>query len=128
MKKRKLHILIVEDNPISQMISAAMLRELGHASVAAGTLAEARERLESVVYDAILLDSQLPDGEGVDLARRYRKRGGDIPIIAVTGGVDSAEHREACKEAGMTDYLSKPYTLEQLSKVLETPAVHAAAS
>lgn len=124
-KRRKLHVLIVEDNPIGQMVTAVLLRELGHSFTVAGTVAEALAQLENMAYDAILMDSQLPDGSGVELTRRYKAGGGAAPVIAATG-VGSPAHRAACEAAGMAAYLEKPYTLEQLRNALETHVEHAA--
>jgi len=116
MSKR--HVLIVEDNPISQMITAAMLRALDIDSDIAEGLAEAQQHIDSGGYDAIIMDSQLPDGSGLDFTRDYIAVGGALPIIAMVGA-PTPRSCQACLEVGMVAYLEKPFTLKQLQETLQ---------
>lgn len=111
-------VLIVEDNPISQMITVAMLRSLGVVGDVVTGLGEARKALESEDYRAILMDSQLPDGDGLDFTRDYIKAGGAVPVIAMVGAPEPSKC-QACLEVGMVAYLEKPFTLKQLEETLQ---------
>ncbi|MCH2546387.1 MAG: response regulator [Alphaproteobacteria bacterium] len=114
----KLHVLVIEDNSISQMITMAMLRELGITASIASDLAQARLLLLEEEFNAIMMDAQLPDGNGLDLTREYIEQGGKLPVIALTGTPKLSEYYQECMQAGMADYLEKPYTLKQLHESL----------
>jgi two-component system, sensor histidine kinase and response regulator len=116
-----LRILVVEDHAINQKVTLSMLQRLGyHADIAAnGRLALAA--LHQVPYDTILMDVQMPEMDGLEATRRIRA---DWPateqprIIAMTAAA-FLEDRELCLAAGMDDYISKPFTLGDLSTALE---------
>lgn len=117
-----LKILVAEDNKINQMVMSKMLKNLGILSfdvVENGKLAV--EKALEETYDFILMDVQMPELNGVEATREIVKqydRKEEIPtIIAVTANVISGE-KEECKKAGMSDFLSKPYTSEMLKEVL----------
>lgn len=121
-----IEVLVVEDNPINQMIMSAMLREIGMQCEIAETIAEADAALNAKApYHIVLMDMQLPDGNGLELTRRYIARGGVIPILAVTGSRDTESFRQSCLDAGLVDCLEKPFTLKQLESAI---VAHAAVS
>lgn len=115
--------LVVEDNPVNQMITTAMLRALGVQSVVAGGVEEARQMLDKGSYQLVLMDSQLPDGDGLHLTAEYVASGGVIPVVSMTGARDPADHRERCLAVGMVAYLEKPFTLKQLKAVVKKHAL-----
>lgn len=118
-----IEVLVVEDNPVNQMIMSAMLREIGMQCEIAETIAQADAALHAKApYHIVLMDMQLPDGDGLELARRYIARGGSIPILAVTGSRDSEGFRQSCLDAGLIGCLEKPFTLKQLESALQTHA------
>jgi DNA-binding response OmpR family regulator len=81
---------------------------------------EEAEHLISVTdYSAILLDLGLPDGSGVELCRRLRKSGITTPILIVTGEMD-VEMRVTALDAGADDYLTKPFSINELSARLRS--------
>ena len=113
-------VLLVEDNIVNQKVGAAMLGKLGcHVEVAAN----GREALgmTSQLYDLIFMDCQMPEMDGYEATVEIRKREGvarHTPIIALTAAV-MAEDRERCLQAGMDDYVSKPFQAEKLREMLD---------
>ena len=114
-------ILLVEDNLVNQAVSRAMLEYFGCRMDVAGNGLEALEAIAGAHYDLILMDCQMPlmDGNEATRAIREREVSGDrrIPIVALTAHAMEGD-RELCLEAGMDDYLSKPYKPEELHSIL----------
>ncbi len=120
-------ILLVEDNMVNQKVALSMLRNLG---VDAGTAVNGRQAVEGCEqggkYDLVLMDCQMPEMDGFDATRAIRKReqGGHIPIIALTANAMESDRRK-CLDAGMDDYISKPFKQDELANALRawlTPA------
>lgn len=122
---RVLRVLVAEDHPVNQRLVAEILRERGHQATVAATGLEVLELLASQTFDVILMDGQMPDMDGYAATREIRRRearaGGHIPIIAVTAHV-GGEQRQACLDAGMDDYISKPIDPDLLLDCLESAA------
>ncbi len=110
-------ILLAEDDPVSRMISEATLRALGYRVVPACDGREALELAISRPFDAILLDCQMPELDGFEVARRLRGIGRTLPILALTARAFDSD-RAACLEAGMDDYLAKPFERSELGALL----------
>jgi two-component system sensor histidine kinase/response regulator len=113
-------ILVVEDNVINQKVALGQLKVLGYEADVAGNGTEAIEAVRTRAYDLVLLDCQMPDIDGYDVARTIRQLGSGtrrIPIIAMTAHTMEGE-REKCLAAGMDDYLAKPVSTQRLSAVL----------
>jgi CheY-like chemotaxis protein len=116
-------ILVVEDNAVNQELAAHMLQHLGCHVTVAKNGADALAALEDETFDAVLMDCQMPEMDGFEATAAIRKReaeqGADrrLPIIALTAGAVEGE-RDKCLAAGMDDYLSKPFSLEQLETAL----------
>ncbi|HVU23397.1 MAG TPA: ATP-binding protein [Opitutus sp.] len=109
---RKLHALVVEDNPLNRRLTAAMLAQLGHDAEYAFNGREAVERARNPAFDLILMDVQMPELDGLSATRLIREEEAAtarrrVPIIAVTADA-SREDRENCLAAGMDDYIAKP--------------------
>ncbi|MCP4042860.1 MAG: response regulator, partial [Gammaproteobacteria bacterium] len=120
-------ILLVEDNMVNQKVALSMLRNLG---VDADTAVNGRQAVEGCEqggkYDLVLMDCQMPEMDGFDATRAIRKReqGGHIPIIALTANAMESDRRK-CLDAGMDDYISKPFKQDELANALRawlTPA------
>jgi len=113
-------VLVAEDNIVNQKVATHMLTRLGcHVDVAA-TGAEAVDLWGRFPYDVIFMDCQMPDLDGYDATRaiRARERGDrHVPIIALTANAMERD-RQACLQAGMDDYLSKPLSIDKLKVVL----------
>lgn len=115
-------ILVAEDHPANQMVAQLQLKQLGLSAHLACNGLEALDAVKSNTFAAILLDCQMPEMDGFQAAREIRKleTGTDrhVPIIAMTANAMQGD-REACLAAGMDDYVSKPFELEQLRDVLD---------
>lgn len=116
---RALSVLLVEDNRVNQVVASGMLRKLGHEVELADDGAQALEALKQRAYDVVLMDIQMPVMDGYETTRRIRSTLAlsGMPIIAVTANVMQGD-REACMEAGMNDYITKPYSLGALRSKL----------
>jgi len=118
-------ILLAEDNLVNREVCAAMLENLGFQPVIAGDGAEALELHRAEPFDLILMDCQMPEMDGFEATAQIRSdeaahgRGRPaVPIVALTANAMEGD-RERCLAAGMSDYLSKPFKLEQLRAALE---------
>ncbi|MEJ7931849.1 ATP-binding protein [Ramlibacter sp. AN1015] len=101
-------ILLVEDNPINQLVAEALLDKLGFSTVRVAENGEEAVRLcQEQPFAAVLMDCQMPVMDGFEATRRLRELGFDMPIIALTAGAVS-DDRDRCLAAGMNDYLAKP--------------------
>ncbi len=120
-----LRILLAEDNDINQRLALALLKQRGWEATAVRNGREALRALRTDRYDLVLMDVQMPEMDGLEATRRIREeekgRGGHIPVIGLTAGA-FAEDRERCLEAGMDDYLPKPFKAKEF---LEVVASHA---
>jgi two-component system sensor histidine kinase/response regulator len=115
-------ILLVEDNPVNREVAVAMLENLGCAAEAAENGWLAIEAMTGSTYDAVLMDCQMPIMDGFTAAGEIRRReqtsgAARVPIIALTANAMQGE-RERCLGAGMDDFLSKPFTQQQLAMLL----------
>lgn len=113
-------VLLAEDNIVNQEVALAMLTKLGLEVDVANNGREAAELISRNSYDIILMDCQMPvmDGfEATTLIRKQPENHAHLPIIAVTANA-SENDRTACLEAGMDDFLSKPYTFKHLEQVI----------
>jgi DNA-binding response OmpR family regulator len=114
------HVLLVDDDEDL----AETLREVfeleSHSCDCVETAQQALQHLSKRSYNLILLDWQLPDMDGQEVCRQYRASGGKDRIIMLTGMRD-AESRQAGRQAGADDFLTKPFTVDQL---LERMAAH----
>ena len=116
-KKHPLEILVAEDNPVNQKIAIKILAKLGYQPKLANNGREALEM--SGECDLILMDVQMPEMDGLEATRMIRGKAGIQPvIIAMTANVLQGD-RDACLQAGMDDYTSKPINLDELLQQLE---------
>lgn len=113
-------ILLVEDNMVNQMVARGMLNRLGYDVEVADHGEAALELLEDTTYDLVLMDCNMPVMDGYETSRRMRddSRWQHIPIIALTANA-LHEDRQRCEDAGMNDYLSKPFKREDLQHLLD---------
>jgi signal transduction histidine kinase/CheY-like chemotaxis protein/PAS domain-containing protein len=137
----RLKVLVAEDNPVNQTLTARMLERLGYLPHVVDNGREALKALETGTYAAIVMDCQMPELDGYETTRIIRTREREarsqatsapistasphIPIIALTANA-MKEDRDRCREAGMDDYLSKPIKIEHLGTMLDrwaTPVV-----
>ncbi|WP_139826384.1 response regulator [Derxia lacustris] len=112
-------VLLVEDNPLNQIVAGEMLRAQGMLFDLAQHGAEALDRLAEAEYDAVLMDVQMPVMDGYAATRELRRnpRLARLPVIAMTANAMVGD-RERCLAAGMSDYLAKPVAPEALYATL----------
>ncbi|RJP32820.1 MAG: response regulator [Candidatus Omnitrophota bacterium] len=120
-------ILIAEDNPVNQEVTIGMLEILGCSVTPAANGLEVIEAMTRIPFDLIFMDCQMPKMDGYETTRLIRENekrfqpkqaSKRIPIIAITGYSVKGD-REKCLAVGMDDYLSKPFSLDQLRTIME---------
>jgi CheY-like chemotaxis protein len=120
-----LRILLAEDNPVNQKVGTRLLEKLGYHPDLASNGQEALDAVRRQSYDIILMDMQMPVMDGLEASRIVVQ---EYPletrpfIVAMTANVLESD-REACKNAGMDDFLAKPVLLSDLHKLLERVSV-----
>ena len=124
-------ILVVEDNPVNREVAYRILSSLGQDVTVAEDGAAGVEAVRRQRFDLVLMDVQMPGMDGLQTTREIRKMDGAASltkIIALTASA-SNDDREACMEAGMNGFLSKPITLSQVHELLAgtLPALEAPA-
>jgi len=112
-------ILVVEDNPVNQMVATGMLEALGYETQTADDGVEALEALAGGGFAAVLMDVQMPRMDGYTATREIRahETSDRIPVIAMTAAAVQGE-RERCLAAGMDEFLTKPVDPAALGHVL----------
>ncbi|BBR53004.1 response regulator [Pseudomonas guariconensis] len=113
-------VLLVEDNPVNQLVAKGMLVKLGCQVLLATQGAEALAQLEQETVDMVLMDCNMPVMDGYEATRRIRQDGRwpALPIVALTANA-MPEERERCRAAGMNDYLAKPFRREELLALVD---------
>ncbi len=116
------HVLLGEDNPVNQEIALLMLQTIGCTVTVAQNGREVLTHAKTASFDLILMDCQMPEMDGFEatrLIREWEQNGSrtPIPIIAVTAHATPGD-REHCLATGMSDYLSKPFSMERLQAIL----------
>ena len=122
---QKKMVLLAEDNPANQRLAMAQLARLGYQAEIAGNGVRAVDAYTNHPerFDLILMDCQMPVMDGFEATNKIRdleKNGNShIPIIAMTANAMQGD-REACIQAGMDEYISKPVTMENLGRIINT--------
>ncbi len=112
MHRGAMRILLAEDNTTNQQVAFGILEKLGLRADAVANGSEAVHALETLPYDLVLMDVQMPEMDGLEATRRIRDPESSVldhrvPIIAMTARAMQGD-RESCLESGMNDYVSKP--------------------
>jgi CheY-like chemotaxis protein len=120
--EKKLRVLMAEDNPVNQKLTAKILEKRGHQVVVVGDGREALAALEKETFDVVLMDMQMPEMDGLEATAAIRKKeqstGAHVPIVAMTANAMPSD-QEKCLAAGMDGYLSKPIQAQHFLKVIE---------
>src|SRR6185436_11078331 len=109
-RRGRVRVLLVEDNPVNQLVAVSALRRFGYGVDVASNGAKALEMATEQPYDIVFMDIQMPVMDGYECARRMREQEGadrHTPIVAMTANAFPGD-RERCLEAGMDDYITKP--------------------
>jgi PAS domain S-box-containing protein len=118
--RQPLRILLVEDNPVNQLVATRMCERLGYRIDVVGNGLEALAAVNQIPYDTILMDVHMPEMDGLEATQRMRAA---IPaarrpwIVAMTASAMESD-RQACFAAGMDSYTPKPVTMESLEAAL----------
>lgn len=117
-----MNVLIADDVSVNQILTETMLEFLGYNSISVANGLEVLEILKTRDFDLILMDCQMPELDGFEATKQIRASKNtkikNIPIVALTANAMAGDAAK-CLEAGMNDYLSKPFKREQLGKILE---------
>ncbi|MBV9960966.1 MAG: response regulator [Parafilimonas sp.] len=123
-KQYPLRILVAEDNKTNQQVALKILSKLGYEAALAENGEEALEMVSEGQYDIIFMDVQMPVKDGLEATRMIRLCLNTQPvIIAMTANAISGD-RQICLNAGMDDYISKPFKIDELTKMIEKWATH----
>jgi signal transduction histidine kinase/DNA-binding response OmpR family regulator len=119
---KDISILVAEDNLINQKIAATLLKKAGYHCQIAPDGQQALDALKEGHFDLVLMDCQMPEVDGYEATRRIRSQergtGAHLPVVAMTANAMEGDC-EACLEAGMDDYLTKPIDREKLFTTIE---------
>ncbi len=120
-KRMPLRVLLADDNPINQKVGLCLLQKLGYQADVASTGAEVLKAVLQKPYDIIFLDVQMPEMDGLEVARQIRSCSSATsqPVLVAMTGAAFASDREKCLQAGMDDYISKPVRINELKAILE---------
>jgi DNA-binding response OmpR family regulator len=113
-----MRLLIVEDNIELSRLVAAGLVAAGYETDVVGSVGEAREAVRSVSYAAMILDLNLPDGDGLSILIELRRRMDPLPVLVLTAR-DGLQDRVNGLRNGADDYLAKPFAVVELVARLE---------
>jgi CheY-like chemotaxis protein/anti-sigma regulatory factor (Ser/Thr protein kinase) len=120
--KRKLHVLLAEDNAVNQRLAMRLLEKHGHRVTLTTNGREALAALEQENFDVVLMDVQMPEMDGFEATSAIRVReqrtGRHLPIIAMTAHAMRGD-QERCLAAGMDGYIPKPIRVQELIALLE---------
>jgi CheY-like chemotaxis protein len=124
-------ILLVEDNPTNQIVAESYIQQLGYRVHVVANGAEAIEALSRLSYDLVFMDCQMPVMDGFEATKEIRLRenrqGRRTPIIAMTANAFETD-REQCLMAGMDDFISKPFQLEDIAQIINKFALSKSSS
>ena len=118
------HVLLAEDNPVNREVACTMLELLGCTTAVAENGKKAVAAVNDGTFDLVLMDCQMPEMDGLTATEvirtheRQREHPRHTPIVALTANALEGD-RQRCLAAGMDDYLTKPFTLNQLKTTLQ---------
>jgi CheY-like chemotaxis protein len=116
-------ILLAEDNPVNQKVAKRVLTHLGYQVDIVNNGLEAIKAIAEKSYDLILMDIQMPEMDGLETTRYIRKQesGSQLPPIAIVAMTANAtdDDQNVCRDAGMSDYISKPIQIDKLKNMLQ---------
>lgn len=115
--------LVVDDSQVNLLVARRHLEWLGVAVDVCASGAEALRQLDDTTYDVVFMDCEMPQMSGIEATRQLRameaSRGVEPTVVVALTAHALAENREACLDAGMDDFLSKPFTRDQLRQMLQ---------
>lgn len=124
MKKsdKNLRILIAEDHPVNQKVALSIIEKMGFKGHVVANGLEAVDALEKMPFDLVFMDCNMPEMDGYEATKRIRVSrltlNRSVPIVAMTANAMKGD-KEKCQEAGMNDYISKPFKIAHLLSIIE---------
>jgi CheY-like chemotaxis protein len=121
---KELKILLAEDNVINQKVAILNLKKLGHSVITVEDGIQAFEKFKNEAFDVIFMDIQMPVMDGVEATKKIREWEKNnnvvfrVPIVAMTANTLKGD-KEIFISSGMDDYLTKPFNVSELVRVLE---------
>ncbi|MBF0547645.1 MAG: PAS domain S-box protein [Candidatus Riflebacteria bacterium] len=121
--KKRVRILLAEDNPVNQQVATILLKKLGYHCDVVANGKEAVGALQGIPYDIVFMDCQMPEMDGFEATQTIRYPNSNVlnsnvSIIAMTANA-MREDKERCLASGMNDYVAKPINPQSLSRILE---------
>ncbi len=118
---RPMRLLLAEDNVVNQRVATRLLERWGHSVAVVGDGMQVLDALQRESFDAVLMDVQMPELDGLETTTRIRQQekasGGHVPIIALTAHATQGD-RAMCLQAGMDAYVAKPIRRQELARAL----------
>ena len=120
-ERMPISILLAEDNIVNQKVAIRLFKKIGYKIEVANNGLEAIKALEQSSYDLVFMDIQMPEMDGIEATRQIIAKWGDARprIVALTANA-MREDKEKCYEAGMDDYLTKPFKPIELEEAIES--------
>ena len=115
---QRLKVLVVDDNKVNRMVLAAFLKHHAIPCSEAASGAEALELIRQQAFDVVLLDIQMPDISGLDVAQALHEEQKEAPILVAVTAHAFPEQRQEILAAGFSDLLIKPVSEDELLRVL----------
>ena len=120
--RKKLRILLAEDNSVNQKVACLILQKLGCRADVVSNGLEAVNSVQAVPYDCILMDLEMPEMDGITATKKILSQAPDLektPYIIALTAYALAEDRDRCFKAGMQDFITKPIRIEELERALD---------
>ena len=120
--RKKLRILLAEDNSVNQRVACLVLEKLGYRADVVSNGLEAVNSVQTVPYDCVLMDVEMPEMDGITATKRILSQAQDLaktPYIIALTAYALTEDRDRCFQAGMQDFITKPIRIEELERALD---------
>ena len=120
--RQNLRILLAEDNNVNQRVACLILEKLGYRADVVSNGLEAVNSVQTVPYDCVLMDVEMPEMDGIAATRRILSQAQNLaqtPYIIALTAYALIEDRDRCIQAGMQDFVTKPIRIKELERVLD---------
>ena len=120
--RKKLRILLAEDNSVNQRVACLILEKLGYRADVVSNGLEAVNSVQTVPYDCVLMDVEMPEMDGITATKRILSQAQNLaktPYIIALTAYALTEDRDRCFQAGMQDFITKPIRIEELERALD---------
>ncbi|ANH61046.1 response regulator [Dokdonia donghaensis] len=120
---KNLHILVVEDNKINQLVTQKLITSLGHSCTIAANGEEAIDEYNKTHFDLILMDLNMPVMNGFEASEVISRENKNVPIIALTA-LEISEVKERCDSVGLCTIINKPVDKNTIEKIINKTVLH----